>query len=353
MAEVGGLPGGAIGPDGRGAGGIRPSDGGGAQISRPGGERPGIADGSIVDGLVTGRDGDMYQVKIGQRTLNARSTIPLFVGQRFRAVWDASSSPPTLRLSHSDMTMLARFSGRDQSVASALLSRGMPVSEANVAELRRLWMKGGGTAERLGALAELLARGLETSDRNISLIAWYMGLSSEDAARIWRRIRARAREGKFASPRELLSALRDDEDEETSTFLEAHTLAGRPARGGLDPASLLVPARWPLDVAAGPLLAKVAFAREVHDGRGVWRAAFEFEGRSLGVTRGGLITDERAMSVSIRVDGEAGADRVRDAIPDLRRELASVPLILQYLGVSASSGDDEAPEGRYGLDMEI
>jgi hypothetical protein len=229
----------------------------------------------------------------------------------------------------------------------------MPVSEESVAELRRLWMKGGGAAERLGALAELLARGVETTERNIGLIAWYMGLSSEDAARIWKKIRARARGGKLASTKELLEALRDDGDDEASTFLEAHALAGRPARGGIAPASLLAPARWPVDVIGEPLLAKVAIARELRDGRGVWRVAFEFEGRSLGVTRGDLMTDERAMSVNIKAEGEACAARVRDAIPELRRKLASIPLILQYLGVSASSGDDGALGKRYGLDMEI
>ena len=266
MAEIGGLHGGAIGPSGQGTGGIRPPVGDGAPLSRPDAARPGgVADGSLVEGLVTRKDGEMYYVKIGSQTLTARSTIQLYVGQRFRAVWDASTSPPTLRLRHADMTMLARFSGRDQNVAAAFLSRGMPVSKELVAELRRLWMRNGGDPSQLGALAELWARGEAMTERNVDLLVWYMGLSGEYVARIWNKIRERLRSRKFSSPKELLAALREDDDAEAAKFLSAHALAGRPAKGGLDPASLLAPAWWPVDAGGKPAMARVAFAREIHD----------------------------------------------------------------------------------------
>ena len=354
MAEIGGLHGGAIGPGGHGPGGIRPPVGDGVPLSRPDAARPGgVADGSLVEGLVTGKEGEMYYVKIGSQTLTARSTIQLYVGQRFRAMWDASTSPPTLRLRHADMTMLARFSGSDKNVAVAFLSRGMPVNEEHVAELRRLWMKSGGDPSRLGALAELWARGAAMTDRNADLLVWYMGLPGEYVARIWKRIRERLRGGKFSSPKELLAALREGDDEEAENFLAAHALAGRPAKGGLDPASLLAPAWWPVDAGEEPAMARVAFAHEIHDERGVWRVSFDYEGRSLGPVHGGLLANDRAMSVSIKLEKETGAECVRRSLPDLRRELSSVPLILQYLGVGTAAKGDEPAEDYYSLDMEI
>jgi hypothetical protein len=96
----------------------------------------------------------------------------------------------------------------------------------------------------------------------------------------------------------------------------------------------------------------VAFSRESRNSREVWRTAFDFEGLSLGLVQGDVITNARAMSVSIRLDGEQRADRVRKALPRLREELASVPMILQYLGVGSSIRDDGESERR-GLDMEI
>ncbi|MDR3279718.1 MAG: hypothetical protein LBT23_04320 [Synergistaceae bacterium] len=351
MAMIGGLPGGAIDP---GSGGIRPPVGEGRPVqgsaAQPG---RGIADGSIVEGLVTGRDNDMYQVKIGVQTMNARSTAPLFVGQRFRAVWDASTSPPMLRLRQEDLAVLARFTGRSQNVAMALLSRGMPVDEETVSELRRQWIKSGGDPAKIGALAELHARGLPATEQNIALIAWYMGLSPEDAARIWKKIRERLRNKKFSSPRELLEVLRGGDDEESRMFLGAHALAGRPARSGLDPAMLLAPSWWPVGDSGEQIRARVAFSLESQDERRVWRSAFAFEGSSLGSVEGDVVTNGRAMSVNIKLATDAGASVVREAVPELRSELEGIPLALQYIGVGVLNKDGAVQDIRYGLDMEI
>jgi hypothetical protein len=298
----------------------------------------------------------MYQVRIGAQTMSARSTISLFVGQRFRAVWDASTSPPMLRLQQSDMAVLARFAGRDQGVAMALLSRGMQVDDDTVLELRRQWAKSGGDPARLSALAELMARGADMTEHNASILVWYMGLVPEEAARIWKKIRERLRNRKFSSPKELLEALRDDGDEEEKRFLGAHALAGRPARAGIDPAQLFAHTWWPVNKDLGkPLMARVAFSREKLDDRQVWRSRFEFEGHSLGFVEGDVMTNGRALSASIRLDGEKHAECVRDALPKLKEELEGLPLSLQYIGVGvcAHSGAKSEPDKQYGLDMEI
>ena len=355
LASVGGLPGGVIDPGSHGTGGIRPPVGDGAPLSRPSSQPSayGIADGSLVEGLVTAKEGDVYQVRIGAQMMNARSTIPLFVGQRFRAIWDASMSPPVLRLRHADMMVLARFAGKDHGVALALLSRGLPVDDESVSVLRRQWMKFGGENSKLGALTELWARGAEMTERNISLLVWYMGLSPEETARIWKKISKRLRREKFTSPKELVKALLDGDNDEISRFLDAHALAGRPARRGFDPASLLIPAWWPVNDGGEPVRARVTFSSERIDERRVWRSTFEFEGRFLGPARGDVMTNGKALSASIKLEDESKVELVRNSLPRLRRELDAMPLALQYLGAGPADRGASGPEERYGLDMEI
>jgi hypothetical protein len=355
LASVGGLPGSVIDPGAHGTGGIHPSVGDNAPVSRPSvpPSAYGLADGSLVEGLVSAKDGDIYQVRIGVQMMNARSTIPLFVGQRFRAVWDASVSPPVLRLRQSDMMVLARFMGRDHEVALALLSRGLPVDEESVDVLRRQWMKNGGENSKLGAMTELWARGVEITGHNISLLIWYMGLSPEETARIWKKISRRLRREKFASPKELAASLFDGEDEEVSRFLDAHALAGHPARRGFDPASCLAPSWWPINDDGEPVRARVAFSRERIDERRVWRSTFEFEGRFLGPVRGEVMTNGKALSVNIRLEDESKMASVQNSLPKLRRELDAMSLVLQYLGTGSLARGASKPEERYGLDMEI
>ncbi|MDR1943530.1 MAG: flagellar hook-length control protein FliK, partial [Synergistaceae bacterium] len=245
MAFIGGLQGGAVNPN---TGGIRPPVGEGQGVARPGAQQtPQIPNGAVVEGLVVGKDGEAYQVRIGAHILNARSTIPLFVGQRFRAAWDSSAAPPMLRLQQTDLAVLSRFSGRDQQIAQALLTRGLPVNDDVIWTLRQQWMQNGGNPSKLGVLAELWARGAAMTEGNVALLVWYMELSPDRAMQIWKKIKDRLHSRKFNSPRELLEALRNEGDEDVRDFLRAHALAGKPARRGLDPAMLLAPAWWPLD----------------------------------------------------------------------------------------------------------
>jgi hypothetical protein len=349
MSDVGGLSGGAVDP------GVRGTPGESAPVSRHGARAAGrgIADGSLVEGLVTAKEGEMYRVKIGAQTLSARSTVILFPGQRFRALWDASTQPPTLRLQHSDTAMLARFSGRDQQVASALFSRGMPVDEESVAELRRQWLAQGGDPAKLGAMAELWARGAELTEANVMLLAWYMALTPEETARIWKKIRDRLRGKKSSSPKGLLSALKDGGDAEVARFLASHAIAGRKARDGIDPAALLAPAWWPMNRDGEPKRARVAFSGEHQGERRVWRCAFGFEGGSLGPVNGDVVSNGTSVSINIRLETEKSADRVRAGLDELREELAEIPLNIQYLGASVARRGETAADERRALDMEI
>lgn len=350
---VGGLPGGSVDPHRGGT--IRPPVGG-QTAARPAGQAPpGIADGSVVEGLVTAKDGDAYTVRIGSQSFLARSTVPLFVGQRFRAVWDAGSTPPTLRLQQNDMAVLSRFSGRDRQIAAMLLSRGLPVNDGVMLTVRQFWMQSGADPAKLGTLAELWARGLPMTEANVVLLSQYMELSPGAALAIWRRIRERLHARKYASPGELLAALNEGDDEEVRDFLKAHAMASKPARRGLDPAALLAPAWWPVDDSDdAPMMARVSFAGEEFKGRQVWWLNFELEGEALGDMLGDVMTNGRSLSVNVRMKDASKVEVVRRSLPALREELAEVALLLQHLGVGAlRDGDEAARSAVFGLDMEF
>jgi hypothetical protein len=347
-----------INPSGSGSGGIMPPVGDGGQVSRQGAaaQQPsqGIANGALVEGLVTAKNEDVYQVRIGNQTMTALSTIPLFAGQRFRAVWDASTSPPMLRLQQAEMALVSRFTGRDQQIACALVSRGMPVSDETVWGLRRYWMQNNTDPARLGALAELWARGADLTETNVALMLWYMELLPENAMRIWEKIRERLRERKFRSPKEILSAIRSDDDDDVSRFLQAHALAGKPARRGLDPAMLLAPAWWPVEDDSGePVMARVSFSGENQDGRQVWWIAFELEGNTLSRVNGDILTNGKAISANIRLVDEEKANRVRGAIPSLVEEMSQIAIPLQHIGVGVSKQENRPSASTHRLDMEV
>lgn len=353
---VGGLPGGAIHPD---SGGIRPPVGEGQSASRPG-AAPRIADGSVVEGLVTAKDGESYQVRIGSQLLNARATITLFVGQRFRAVWDASSSPPMLRLQQTDMAMPERFSGRDREIAMALLSRGLPVKDEVLWSLRQYWMQSGGDPAKLGALAELWARQIAATPENVALLSWYMELTPSRVMQIWKKIRERLHNTQaraHKSPASLLAALKENEsgepDEETARFLEAHSLAGKPARGGLDPSMLTTPAWWPVgDDGEGAGMARVTISTDELDGRKVWWLFFELEGSRIGTVSGDVMTNGRALSINLKLKNGAQLPYVKAELPALREDLDEIALPLQHLGVGAHNPEDLRGASARSLDME-
>lgn len=349
MAQIGGLPGGAVQ---QGGGSIRPTVGEGQGALRPGAQ-PRIADGSLVEGLVASKDGENYQVRIGSQLLNARSSIPLFIGQRFRAVWDASTSPPMLRLQQADMAVLAKFSGRDQQIAFALLSRGLPVKDEVIWGLRQQWMQNGGDPSKLGVLVELWARGAAMTEGNVALLSWYMELSPNRVMSIWKRIRDRMRARKFASPKELLETLKGGDDEEIQRFLQAHSLAGKPARRGLDPSLLLASAWWPVqDDENRPVLARVSISTESLKGRKAWWLAFEMDGNSIGEVSGDAMTNGRALSANIRLKNPEKLAFVENSLPGLRKELEEADLSVQHLGVGTFRFDEKDGAGEQSLDVE-
>lgn len=326
---VGGIPGGKIDTLPQN---VRPQVAEGQAVRAPASLK--IPTGSVVEGLVTAQNDEGYQVRIGGQTLQARATIPLFVGQRFRAVWDASQTPPTLRLQQSDLAVVAKFTGKDQQIALALLGRGLPVKEEIIWGLRQQWMQLGGDPSKLGAAAELWARGAPINSQNVELLSWYMQLSPNEAAEIWKKIRDRLRDKKAATPEEMLKNLKNSEDPDILRFLKAHSLVGKPMRQGLDPSMLLAPAWWPVGEEEGKLMmARVAVSNDSHKDRSAWWVVFDVEGQHLGHVNGDVMTNGQALSINLRLETALAAGIIQLNLNELRKDLEEVSLATQHIGV--------------------
>ncbi len=308
-----------------------------------------IPSGMVVEGLVVAQEGNAYQVRIGSQLLNAQATLPLFVGQRFRAVWDNSGDVPVLRLQQSDLAMIACFSGKDQQVAQLLLARGLPVSEEVLWDLRSAWLATGGDPRQLGSVVELWARGIPVTQGNVETLSWYLQLLPEQAAAYWKEIRDRLRSRSHSSPKELLKAL-EEGGGDASKFLKAHGMASRPIKEGISPAMLSAPSWWPVGQEEFPLMARVSFANREWDEKKICWVAFGLEGKSLGPIEGEALTNGKALSASLRAERDSTARFLKNHLSTLRRDLGELAIPVQNLAVGVIASKD-APSG-HGVDME-
>jgi len=312
-----------------------------------------IPDGALVEGLVLRENEGTYLVRVAGQLLQARSTIPLFPGQRFRAIYDASGDVPLLRLTREEMALISAFAGKERTLAAALLGRGLPISDDVLRSIRQGWAGQSWDSRSLGSLIELWARGAPLSGENVSLLSWYMELAPQEVASLWGEIRERLRafrERNSGRPEELLKDLRSGSDD-SARFLKAHALASRPAREGIDPASLLAPAWWPLGEEEGrPLLARVNASEAGREERRAWRVGFEMEGRSLGPVAGEILTDRRALTVDLMAERPEALRSLRAHLGELAAQLEEIALPLQHLAVGPIRPRRESPERRVDLE---
>ncbi|MDR3265132.1 MAG: hypothetical protein LBT15_03875 [Synergistaceae bacterium] len=308
---------------------------------------PGIRSGTLVEGQVLSRNEDgSYSVKIAAQgaqtqTLTARATLELIVGEHFRAVWDTSDAGgiPVLRLSQGELSFLAKLPATDRELATALLSRGMPLSDEALLPIREAWRRMGGRADQLGSLLELWGRDLPMTPGNVQILSWYTALSGEVANAIWARIRRalkeRSRGGE--NPVDILRSLReggDGGDEEIAKFLQGHSLLLNAPRGEVNPALLSAPL-WPVPDGMPNIAARVYVGR-VHkeDGRGYWQMGFSVEGTRLGLIGGDVESDGRAYNLGLYAEQFATCELLKHKRHAIRRELEGIPLALQFINVS-------------------
>ncbi len=323
-------------------GGIHGSPGSGEnlrQIETPGRQQPvrpldrAIADGSVVEGIVLeARDGE-YLVRILGQNLRALATLPLFQGQRFRAVFDSSGDVPLLRLTEQDSALLGPLHEQDRGVATALLSRGLPIKQEVLDMIRSAWLRAGGDPDTLGSFVELWARGIPLNPEAARLITWYSGMSAQDVASAWRKIREelRRRLASGEDPRHAIEAMKGSDDE-IGAFLRAHSHLSHPPREGLDPA-LLAATWWPAGNGDDPLLARVTVSSGCVGDRPFYRLVFGVEGESLGQVEGDVESDGRSIVLTLTAERLSAFEKLRSNRHVLRDSLQDLSMAIQHIGV--------------------
>ena len=300
--------------------------------------------GSLVTGAVLriNKNGD-YLVQIQDASgisqkLTARATLPLIIGQNFRAIWDNSGEIPILRLSEDDFALLSKFGeGMEREIAEALLARGMPVTSEMINLVRMAWRLAGERPGDLSSVLELWARDLPMTPANIQIISWYLALERKNIFRMWDELRSsfKARINKGESPIDALKNLLEGEEDVTK-FLKGHLMLSKSLKHGID-ASTMTAAAWVVGNDEGPLLAKiwVSSDRSLNKGtRAWWQVCFEMEGNAISTVSGEVESDSLSYVVGLRTDEERTFKLLRFKRDALRRELQDVPMSLQYIGVN-------------------
>lgn len=316
------------------------------------GTLPGIRDGARVNGFVASLQEDgSYLVRIAGQNLLARANLPLLAGQHFQGIWDASGEIPVLRLLEGETALLASLSPSDREMASALLSRGLPLDKGALAALKNALTAAGGKGLSPGILAELWARGLPLTAENASVLSWYLSRDKKEISVLWKQIReeirTRARRGE--NPLDVLRELLEGGDEK-GMFLRGQSLLSRPSREGVDP-SLLAPAFLPAGGGEDPLLARLSARIHSKGERTFWSLSFGMEGEELGSVWGEAESDGRSLAVSLRAEGEETFEALRSKYGEFRRELEGLSLVLQSLVIAR--GERVRPPVTGGLDITV
>ena len=306
-----------------------------------------IRSGTLVEGQVLAQNADgSYTVRVNpqgaytSQTLLARATLDLIVGERFRAVWDSSGSDkvPILRLSQGELSFLSKLPLADRELATALMSRGMPLSDEVLITIREAWRRMGSDPGQLSPLLELWGRDLPMTPANVQIIAWYMGLTSEYANGAWAKIRKELKERsrKGENPLDILGGLKEGEKgkAEIAQFLQAHSLLLRAPRGDVDP-SLLVAPLWPVLDDMPHILARVFVGRTHHENdRKYWQVGFNVEGARLGFIGGDIESDGSSYILNLYAEELETCELMKHKRHVIRKELEDISLSLQYIGIS-------------------
>ena len=332
---------------------------------------PGIRSGTLVEGQVLSQNADgNYMVRISAQggraqpqqtqTLLARATVELIVGEHFRAVWDSSGADkiPVLRLSKGELSFLSKLPMADRELATALLSRGMPLSDEVMHAVRESWRRMGGKPDQLGSILELWARDLPMTPGNVQIISWYMGLNGETVSLIWARIRKNLKERsrKGENPVEVLRGMKegkDPEEEEISKFLQGHSMLLRAPRSDVTPALLGAPL-WPAGDETPHIMARVFLGRvQEENDRGYWQVGFGVEGSRLGFIGGDVESDGRSYILNLFAEELATCEMLKRKRHSIRKELEDVSLALQFIGISQIESDGARRRFLHGRGLDI
>ncbi len=323
----------------------------------------GVRTGQVVEGSVLSQSQDgTYLVRVDvngvPQELRARATVSLIPGEHFRAVWDASGNDgvPVLRLSQGELSFLSQIPARDRELATALLARGLPLSNEVLSAIKDAWRKAGGNQE-LSSFIELWARDVPMTAENASLLSQYAAMSGAEATEMWNLIRKelkeRTKEGK--DPVKALKAMKEGNDE-SARFLQAQSILMKSPRNDVNPALLAAPF-WPLtENSPQNMTAKIYVGRSGSDeGQRYWQVGFGITGSALGEVGGLVESDGKSCNLTLNAERVSTCRLIERHRRDLRRELQGVGIPVTFIGIAVKAPESERDilaAGR-GLDITV
>lgn len=326
----------------------------------------GIRTGMVVEGSVLSQNSDgTYLVRVDvngvNQELRARATLSLIPGEHFRAVWDASGADgvPVLRLSQGELSFLSQIPARDRELATALLARGLPLSDEVLTAIKDAWRKFGSDENDLSSFIELWARDVPMTMENASLLSQYAAMNGNQATEMWNRIRKELKEraSKGEDPVKALKGMKEGNDD-IAKFLQAQSILMKSPRNEVNPALLAAPF-WPLmDNANQNMTARVYVGRSASsddDGQRYWQVGFGITGSVLGEVGGLVESDGKSCNLTLNAERQETCRILERRRRELRRELLGIAIPVSFIGISRRAPETERDvliAGR-GLDITV
>ena len=323
----------------------------------------GIRTGMVVEGSVLSQRSDgTYLVRVdvngAAQELRARATLNLIPGEHFRAVWDASGTDgvPVLRLSQGELSFLSQIPARDRELATALLARGLPLSDEVLSAVKDAWRKSGSDPAELSSFIELWARDVPMTQENASLLSQYAAMNGNEATEMWNKIRKELREkSKGNDPVKVLRRMKEGSDD-IARFLQAQSILMKAPRHEVNPTLLAAP-YWPLmDSSEQNMTAKIYVGRSAEEnGQKYWQVGFGITGSVLGEVGGLVESDGKSCNITLNAEKASTCRILERKRRELRRELEGAALPVSFIGISQRTPEAERDvllAGR-GLDITV